>query len=235
VPTVHAFGGTGIFKVIDTDDMSFFYSLKAHFDQVSILRSLYGLSKNFIMIVPFYLVQEKLVNSNTQISKPKFDETCISVNLLKLEDMALLAENPEVVETERALINRLKNGWICIGLRYGGKLAAYNWANLLMCDSRYIRFNLNESEAYLTYARTFKKYRGKNLAPYLRIRMYEQLNSMGRKRFYSITEYFNISAIRFKKKLNVSPVKFGIWLRFFNKHEATLIFKRYKKLPENRT
>ena len=103
------------------------------------------------------------------------------------------------------------------------------WANLSKCESQggALSFLLKKDEAYLFDARTFQTYRGKNLAPYLRYELYKHLEKMGRSNLYSITEFFNIGAIKFKKKLKVRPLKVYLHVTFFKKYYYTILLKRY--------
>ncbi|MEM7677130.1 MAG: GNAT family N-acetyltransferase, partial [Myxococcota bacterium] len=100
------------------------------------------------------------------------------------------------------LLANLRNGDICLGLKQNGTIAAYTFITKKPLVFRKQHFNLNKDEAYLHSMYTFEAFRGKNLAPYLRYKCYEYLRNEGFNKFYSISEYFNKSTIKFKKKLN---------------------------------
>ena len=73
----------------------------------------------------------------------------------------------------------------------------------------------------------WKPYRGKNLAPYLRYKSYEMLKEMGRDKLYSISEYFNSPAVKFKQKLNAKKLKIILFINLFNKFSRCFTVKTY--------
>ena len=75
--------------------------------------------------------------------------------------------------------------------------------------------------------RTFQSYRGKNLAPFLRYKMYEYLAQKGRTVFYSTTELFNPASMKFKRKLGAKRKKLCVSICFFKKYPLNLILKKY--------
>jgi hypothetical protein len=77
-------------------------------------------------------------------------------------------------------------------------------------------------------ARTFSSYKGKNLAPYLRVELYKHLRKMGRTKFISFTFYLNTSAHRFKEKLNAKPQKLYVWFRLFMKYQWNILLKEFE-------
>jgi GNAT superfamily N-acetyltransferase len=149
--------------------------------------------------------------------------------LLGSSDMKQVSETPGVKETEEMLLERLERGWLCLGLKCGTRVIAHMWCNTRECDSKLYPFLLNHDEAYLTDARTVEEYRGRGIAPYLRLQFYKHLHGMGRYKIYSITEYFNISAMRFKQKLGAKPTSLILRVYFLNKYSASILLKRYKK------
>ncbi len=88
-------------------------------------------------------------------------------------------------------------------------------------------FPLKNDEAYLFRARTMNAYRGKNLAPFLRYELYKKFAEMGYNQFYSITEYFNAPAAKFKKKLNAQNIKLCFYLGLFHKRLFNVTIKEY--------
>jgi hypothetical protein len=178
-----------------------------------------------IDVHPFYIVQEGLSEEDGVNVNPKLDPC--NVLFLKPSEIKVISASPEVPQTEDVFLKRLSDGCLCIGIKHYDDIAAYMWCNLKECDSKLIRFNLSEDNAYLMDARTFSSYRGKNLAPYLRVQLYKHLRQMGRTKFISITSYLNTSAIRFKKKLNAKPYKFYVRIKFFMKFECVIPLKSY--------
>jgi hypothetical protein len=74
---------------------------------------------------------------------------------------------------------------------------------------------------------TRDSYRGKNLAPYLRYKSYEMLKQIGRDKLYSVSDYFNSPAVKFKKKLNTKKIKLILFIQLFNKLHWTFTLKSY--------
>lgn len=187
-------------------------------------------SLRIVYFRPFYLVEESLSDETHLNLMPKL-APC-TVTPLGPSEIKLISKSPEVDDSEETFLRRLANGWLCLGLRHNGEIVAYTWCNLRKCDSSLLTFPLKEDEAYLTYAYTFKSYRGKNLAPYLRYELYKYLSELGRKTFFSITEFFNVSAILFKRKLRAKPVKFYLLIYFSEKLRWTLLLRIYKKTAD---
>jgi hypothetical protein len=123
---------------------------------------------------------------------------------------------------------RLEEGKKCLVVRHQGSLAAFSWFDLESCHSSLYKFKLNEGEAYLFDAYTLKPFRGKDIACHLRFKLYQELEAMGRNNLYSITEYFNKPAVRFKKKLNSKPLILGIHIRLFKKWSRSWKIKGYR-------
>lgn len=96
-------------------------------------------------------------------------------------------------------------------------------------DFKYHRktFHIKENEAYLFHMYTFEAHRGKNLAPYLRYQSYLMLKEMGKDRIYSITQFFNKSSKRFKKKLNSRNLKLYMNIILFKNFHYHLLLKNY--------
>ena len=128
---------------------------------------------------------------------------------------------------QKDLLADLKNGEICLGLKNNGEIAAYMFIKCKPFTFRKRKFHLNTSESYLHSMYTFEAYRGKNLAPYLRYQSYKYLEAKGITTFYSVSEYFNKSTIRFKKKLNSQPVKLFLSLVLFKKWTFNCTLKKY--------
>jgi hypothetical protein len=88
-------------------------------------------------------------------------------------------------------------------------------------------FELKPTESYLNSIYTFEAYRGKNLAPYLRYHSYKLLEEKGITTYLSVSEYFNKSTIRFKKKLNSKPAKLYLSLVLFKRWTMNFTMKDY--------
>jgi hypothetical protein len=173
---------------------------------------------------PFYWVLEGA--SHCESPKIKADPTEYELVKLNLEEIAGLRK--KIIGSDRVGLSldfhdKLK----CIGLKYKEEIAAFMLIELY--DFKYHRktIHLKENEAYLTHMYTFEAHRGKNLAPYLRYQSYLMLKEMGRDRIYSVTQFFNKSSKRFKKKLNSRNLKLYINIILFKKYHYHFLLKNY--------
>ncbi len=107
---------------------------------------------------------------------------------------------------------------------------AFNWFDLEESNSRLHRFRLEDSEVYLFDMYTMKTFRGKGIAPCLRYETYKLLRKMGRSKFYSISDFFNITSIRFKEKLNARFLELRLYIRLF-KHPWHWKIKDFASTP----
>jgi len=94
-------------------------------------------------------------------------------------------------------------------------------------EIRYCSTNITikSNEGWLSSMYTMDSFRGRNVAPFLRYKSYELLNTMGRDVFYSYSDYFNTPAVRFKEKLNAKKLKLILFIRLFNKIRISFILK----------
>ena len=101
------------------------------------------------------------------------------------------------------------------------------WADVRRFRSKLVSCPLMEDEAYLFGAATFPAYRGKDLAPYLRYKLYEHLYRMGRTKVYSITLALNYPAMRFNEKLQAKPLRLGLYICLFRKCRFDITLREY--------
>ena len=207
--------------------MKFLFQIKTIINDNSTLQFLFDRSKSLVLFVPFYLTKEGLDNQTGAEVKPKIKIDDWGLVYLGASDMKQVSETPGVKETEQDLLKRLEAGCLCLGLKNGSTIVAHMWCNLSMCDSPLLGFPLKQNEAYLTGARTLEAYKGKNIAPYLRYHFYKLLHEMGRTELYSVTEYFNKSAIKFKEKLGARQAGFYVHLCFLKRHRTVILLRRY--------
>jgi hypothetical protein len=125
------------------------------------------------------------------------------------------------------LMNDLKNGDTCLGIKKNEKIAIYSFIKHQSFSFRGRDFVMKPHEAYVHNTYTFEAYRGKNLAPYLRYQSYEYLKNKGINTYYSISEYLNKPALRYKKKLNVKPLKLYLNVTLFKRWVFNFILKSY--------
>jgi hypothetical protein len=93
------------------------------------------------------------------------------------------------------------------------ELAGYSWVNLtnvpgLVGGSPL--FRLGEADAYLFDAYVARRFRGRNLAPWLRHRVHQECARLGRSNLYSVTLAFNSSSRRFKDKLGAEEIELRV-------------------------
>jgi len=177
-----------------------------------------------IEISPYYLFQEGMENS--AIPAIKGLESDYSFGILLSADMEHMENNGSGFTPENFL-DFFKAGQKCIGIKHEGKVAAFMWINFSELKYKTFLLQLKSNEAYLWSMFTMEAYRGKNLAPYLRYKSYELLNEMGRDTLYSISEYFNTPAVKFKRKLNARILKLLLYIRIFKKLERNFTLKTY--------
>ena len=190
------------------------------------LHSLYRSISKVVKVVPYYLFQEFLTDETDLNLKPDLGQWEICV--LEPPDMKEISANPEVNESEDILLERLADGCLCLGMKHNGAIAAYTWSHLKKCSYETIlNFPLKEDEACLFDIRTFKAYRGKNIAPYLRYQLYKHLAQIGRTKFYSITIIPNTSSVMFKIKLKARPIKLYLGVKFLNKYPYNICLRDY--------
>ncbi len=183
------------------------------------------LAKIGIDIDPYYWVQEEV--EECQEPKIKGDSTEYLLRYLDAEELKLITSYLTISEREK-MIQGLNNGQICIGLEHNNEIAAYMFIELNDFTFHNRTFKLKDNEAYLLNMWTFHSYRSKNIAPYLRYQSYQLLKKQGRDIKYSVTQYFNKSSIKFKKKLNSKHLKLYLSIILFKKYYWNFLLRDYK-------
>lgn len=193
----------------------------------SLIRLLFdGFKRIGIEIIPFYLVLEGLFDRTLPHLEKGFEE--YDIGYLGHKDMKTISFIPIRNISGKKLLNMLKEGSKCFGIKYHGELVAFTWLNLRECTFDGYRFPLKEDEAYLFDAYTIPSFRGKGIAPYIRYQLYKELKKIGIKKLYSISWYFNTPSLKFKLKLNAKCLKLGLFMRLFKKWHYTVALKEYK-------
>ncbi len=186
-----------------------------------------GLWKMGISIRPFYVFQEGL--SDTKISEwhGKFDGYKLA--FLEPQDMEEISKIPFRNDSSlEQLCRRLREGKRCLGMKHRGELVAFTWCDFDRFDFESFCFDLSKDEAYLFDAYTLEPYRGKGVAPYLRDQIYRELDLLGKKRLYSVSDCFNTPAVKFKMKLNAKIIELGLFVKLFGKWRFGRIIKKYE-------
>jgi len=203
------------------------WSKVAHNNPVRLV--LDGLARLGLRIAPSYLMVEKstpdAMNLKTGLEQYAF-------GLLGPEDMKTIAALPLRPFTEKDLLDRLRAGCICVGVKHAGELVAFSWAN--PTESRFAgrRFVLKDDEAYLFDSFAFVDYRGKGLIPATRRLIYRELAKLGKTRFYSYTDCFNKSSLRFKEKLGAKKVRLCLSIKLLNRYTVALTLKRFPETQD---
>jgi len=184
------------------------------------------LKKLGIEITPFYWMEETIPDK-------------IQVNLEDdLNDYAFSFFGPEEIEAicklpEREFISEeritkiFNKGKKCYGAHCKGEIAAFTWFDLEECNTKFYVAPMKNNEAYLFDMYVLKAFRGKNLAPILRYKIYTILKELGRDTCYSVTECFNTPSRKFKEKLNARYIFLGLHINLFKKYKRGWILKRY--------
>lgn len=128
----------------------------------------------------------------------------------------------------------LRAGKLCFGLKDGGRLVAKMWIDLEVINSVLYSRPLRDDEAYLFDAFSNERYRGQNLAPHLRLKCYAEARARGRTRIYSISDYTNTPARRFKEKLGAVDEALIIHWRLFAGAPRSSIVRRYRPVDSPR-
>ena len=190
--------------------------LKQKIKYNSLLRILHdGLLKVGIQISFFYLVEERLYKEIPKFELDQFP----GYHLVFLEenDITELCSIPERTISKEKLLRLMKKGCTCLCLKKENDLVAFTWVNPDECTYGTYKLSLKENEAYLFDSYTLIKYRGNNLAPFIRYQCYKELNKKGKNILYSISEAVNKQSINFKKKLGARFVLLGLRISLFKK------------------
>ena len=183
-----------------------------------------NLAKIGLDFMPYYWVKEAV----TPVNPPKIrdEHQDFELSIFGEEEINHIKKTIIGIE-QKNLIADLKNGEICIGLKHNNDIAAYMFIKRKPFIFRKRNFNLTSSESYLHSMYTFEAYRGKNLAPYLRYHSYKYLEKENVNTYFSVSEYFNKSTIKFKKKLNSEPVKLYLSLVLFKRWTMNFRLKSF--------
>lgn len=181
------------------------------------LARIYRALSSLIQLFPYYIMEEFYVNQKINVPLGKEDSEIV---ILTRDDMDYLGNHEENNdETTEELMQWLEAGRICLAFKYKGEIAAYSW-----CDLNYLKYKgrvvaLKPNEAYLFNARTYKAFRGKNLAPYVRNELFKLLMQRGMNRFLSITLWSNTASMRFKQKMGAKPIELFLYVGLFRKFQ----------------
>lgn len=184
------------------------------------------LAKLGIEITPFYWVKEMIPDKI-----PEFfgiDLNDFEFSFFSLEDIKAICRLKErSFMAEEHLTKMLLKGKKCYGAKYKGEIAGFTWFDLEESCTKFYPTPMKSNEAYLFDMYVLKAFRGKNLAPIMRYKIYNILKKQGRDTCYSVTETFNTPSNNFKKKLNAKNMFLGLYINLFRKYRRRWILKRY--------
>ena len=183
-----------------------------------------NLAKIGLDFMPYYWVKE----ATSPVTPPviRGEDKNFELSIFGEEEINHIKSTIIGIE-QKDLIADLKNGEICIGLKSNNQIAAYMFIKCKPFIFRNRNFNLQPTESYLHSMYTFEAYRGKNLAPYLRYHSYKYLEKENINTYFSVSEYFNKSTIKFKKKLNSKPDKLYLSLVLFKRWTMNFTLKNF--------
>jgi hypothetical protein len=185
-----------------------------------------------IEITPYYWFKAGFSDIELPEIKGLFSE--YSVEFLDTKDLTLIGERARGYSGKKFL-SWLKEGRFCLGLKRHDNIVSFLWINLKECTYVPRQFLLNKDEAYINDLYTIESQRGNNLAPYLVYKSYEILQTMGRDKICSVTEYFNTSAIKYKQKLKIKRLELVLFIRLFKKFHWSVKLKSYKEMKKYST
>lgn len=150
------------------------------------------------------------------------------IRFLDASHMGEIALMPGRNLSEDDLLDRLRAGTLCLGVKCRGAIVAFTWCNLNECTfEKHRLFSLAAHEASLFDAYTVESFRGRDLAPWMRYRCYEEMSRLGRNRCYSVTVVFNAPALRFKQKLGAQALELGVFVEILRRWRFHTRLSRY--------
>jgi hypothetical protein len=189
-----------------------------------VLIGIYRAVSSVVQLIPYYIMEEFYVDQgkiNLLLEKEDSE-----IALLTRDDMVFLGNHEESNESTQEMIHWLDAGEICLALKYKGEIASYSWCDLGYLEYKGKRTPLRKNEAYLFNARTYQRFRGKNLAPYVRNELCRYLKTKGIDRFLSITLWRNTASMRFKQKSGAKPIELYLYVGLFRKYPMHFRLKK---------
>jgi hypothetical protein len=174
------------------------------------------------ILLYYWVVEGKIAVSAPPI---KDREARYSLRYLRREELEVMNQisgvNAETMQLQ------MDEGAECVGMVCDDVIAAVMFIEYGTIVFKKRRFELKSNEAYLSNMYTFNAYRGKNLAPYLRYQSYLLLQERGFDTFYSVTDYWNKSSIKFKEKLGAIPQALYLHFGILKKIHFNFLIKEF--------
>lgn len=180
------------------------------------------------MIRPYYVFKEGLFDGNSEDFKVVSQG--YEISFLTQEDVKELDLIEGRFITASNMQDKLGNGHKCLGLKIDGKIAAFTWCQFDRLDfPRTKGIPLKENESYLYDMYVLRDYRGLNIAPLLRYRCYQELAKLGYTVLYSVSDFSNKPALRFKKKLDARIISLNVYMRIGKNRRWNVKLKTYNE------
>jgi hypothetical protein len=178
-----------------------------------------------IQITPYYLTSESPLDETQIKCTPKINP--LECSFISEPEISRLYSSPELKNLDVDLAGHQNGDGQCFVLKHGNDILAYMWCNLHRFEGPFLRFPMQENEAFIFGVRTLSDYQGMNLAPFLRYRLYQNLAQRGYTNFFLLTEYFNAPAMKVGQKLNARRLKLALFISIFHKLKWNINLKNF--------
>lgn len=166
-----------------------------------------------VLIQPYYFYEENLDLLHRPTPGARFDGYHFSeVGPDQVEGIAGLDPN---ADSRTSVLQQFRLGRRCFALRHQGRIVAASWCDMQEINFTPLRRRLEHHEAYLYRTETLYDYRGRDVAVFLRSKVYDLLLADDIGVLYSYTDYFNHPAVRFKEKIGARVLFIGFHVRLF--------------------
>lgn len=183
-----------------------------------------------LTICPYYLEIESLLPAaDLGVSiQPRLSPR--STSFKTEQEIYAIYEHPErdASNQKYKIPARISDGCLCFGVNSQEETVAFTWCDLKQCNHAPLKFLLQEHEAYLFDMYTFKEYRGRNIAPYIRYQLYQALTERGQTTYYSVTDALNTPSVRFKRKLGAKHAELYLYIKLWGLFERNLKLKTFQ-------
>jgi hypothetical protein len=194
-----------------------------------IVLRIYRTVSSVIQLIPYYIMEDFYADGK-KLNVPLKQENT-EIGILTCDDMELLGNHEESVETTKELIRWVEGGCLCLAIRYEGEIAAYIWCDLNNLQYKGRIVALKQNEVYLFNTRTYKVFRGKNIAPYLGYELRKLMSKRGINRFLSITICSNTASMKLKQKLGAKPIELFLYVGLLKKFHLHFRLRKYGSSP----
>lgn len=187
-----------------------------------------NVAKLGIDIMPYYW--SKSTFTDFEVPKIGLEVDDLDLCFFGKEEIKFIKSSVRGIDGEgKDFIKYLENGERCLGLKYNNEIVAYVFMRLESFHFRKRLCELDDNTSYIHSLYVFDKFRGKNIATYMRYKYFEILSNEGINDHYGLTEYFNKSSLKFQNKLN--PIKHEsliLSIVLFKKWYKNIAIKNYK-------